>query len=117
MSKFSVGEVVLINIPGNDCHNFEATILRTDRGVRSGDEGSVFGFLYVLEIAGVGRMNNGREFACFENELRKRPDDQPFTSWAKEHLIPYADCAPSLEESMKTAQKNLASYTQEGSCG
>jgi hypothetical protein len=41
------------------------------------------------------------------DQLRKRPDDKPFTSWFREHII----TDPIAEETIKRTLANMADYT------
>jgi hypothetical protein len=43
---------------------------------------------------------DGSMMACLEHQLKKRPDDAPFTSWFHEHIL--TDCRPTEETIKRT---------------
>jgi hypothetical protein len=61
-----------------------------------------------VEIVGSSdsRFYEGKKLQYFADELRKRPDDKPFSSWYREHIITDPIAVPNLEKTMRKVQAN-----------
>jgi hypothetical protein len=114
--SFKVGEIAIANFPGVWTYGKEALIVRiVTSGKRRSDPGPPrTGLRYEVEIDGSSdsRFYEGKKLQYFADELRKRPDDKPFSSWYREHIITDPIAVPNLEKTMKHVQSNLQTYTE-----